>query len=433
MEVEAKRAKVEPLVRVDKAKKKGGSRWKKKNFNRHTAELIATVEQHKDEVSHELRTGGLVSEAADSDIFVEDRAPLLQGKVAEFGRKHQAKLKGQQARAKYYAPPPPAKPIDEVWHPKQTKRNPSKKGNTDLPVAASTANIVTTQSTKAASADGFDLWSTPLEQEFTCTYKPLSRVRGPERVLDKRAVLPPKGGQSYNPEFEEHQRLLREIGGEELQRVETEAKASARLPPKAAMSRAAVEQQMMMQVAKDLENDGNGSSSDDEDNSEEGQVPKGKPTERKTRQQRRRQRLHEKRLRRAKYAKVLRKRNAQFQQLKSINKSINKEEARLNEERIKREKRRLERLAMPRRMAQYAVKAPMEAVKLTDELTPTLRQLKPEGDMLQDRLYSFVRRNIIEYRERASGKTQPKTKTVQSRAVKNFAYQFDARVDDLLS
>jgi nucleolar protein 53 len=44
-------------------------------------------------------------------------------------------------------------------------------------------------------------------------------------------------------------------------------------------------------------------------------------------------------------------------------------------------------------------------LKLTEELTGSLRTLAPEGDLIAERLDSFKRRNILEIRERQKKKS----------------------------
>ena len=57
-------------------------------------------------------------------------------------------------------------------------------------------------------------------------------------------------------------------------------------------------------------------------------------------------------------------------------------------------------------------------IKLSDELTGNLRNLKPEGSLLEDRFKSMQRRNIIEVREKQKTVRRLKRKTFEKRSHK---------------
>ncbi|ELT97368.1 hypothetical protein CAPTEDRAFT_89666 [Capitella teleta] len=59
---------------------------------------------------------------------------------------------------------------------------------------------------------------------------------------------------------------------------------------------------------------------------------------------------------------------------------------------------------LPKRLGPHKFKDPDLEVKLSDEIEGSLRKLKPEGSLLDDRLKSFQKRNIIEPRKKAKSK-----------------------------
>ena len=64
---------------------------------------------------------------------------------------------------------------------------------------------------------------------------------------------------------------------------------------------------------------------------------------------------------------------------------MNKQEALTAERLKKRAEQAVEKQRAPIQLSNYKYEAPDLEVKLTDELTGNLRNLKPEGSLLQDR------------------------------------------------
>lgn len=137
------------------------------------------------------------------------------------------------------------------------------------------------------------------------------------------------------------------------------------------------------------------------------------------------------RRRRAQYKRMRRRWLKKFSRLADMNEQLDEREKHL---RLRQEKRReslMQKLAQPRRLGRHMAKAPEMEVKLPDELMPSLRQMKPEGNMIKDRIYSMVRRNMLEHRERTKRSRDYKTKKYQNRAHKNFEHSFDQRLSKL--
>ena len=77
----------------------------------------------------------------------------------------------------------------------------------------------------------------------------------------------------------------------------------------------------------------------------------------------------------------------------------------------------------PKRLGKHKFIEPDTAVAVSDELVATLRELKPDGNLLKDRFKSFQRRNIIEPRNRVLPHTKYKRKVVVKRSYKNAIVQ----------
>lgn len=64
-------------------------------------------------------------------------------------------------------------------------------------------------------------------------------------------------------------------------------------------------------------------------------------------------------------------------------------------------------------------RAPLE-LQLPDELAESLRQLKPEGNLVRDRFRSLRERGIVEVRPHVSHHKQRKVKTTERWSYKDF-------------
>ena len=87
----------------------------------------------------------------------------------------------------------------------------------------------------------------------------------------------------------------------------------------------------------------------------------------------------------------------------------------------KQEKRKVaaeEKLLGPVRLSNYKYEPQEIEIKLSDELTGNLRNLKQEGSLLEDRFKSMQRRNMIEVRVKQKVVKKLKRKTFEKRSHK---------------
>ncbi|ODH49903.1 hypothetical protein GX48_03992 [Paracoccidioides brasiliensis] len=216
------------------------------------------------------------------------------------------------------------------------------------------------------------------------------------------SVQKPNAGISYNPTFEDWDRLLTEEGQKE---VEAEKK---RLKEEKA------EQERLAQIEA-ARNESEEARSDDESAWEgfesEYETPewlKKKPRERKTRAQRNKIKRRKEVERKAKWEAQIKKREEQAAQVKAIAEAVKaKEEAEKQLQKVDDEssaegddrvlrKRPFGKIPVPER--------PLELV-LPDELQDSLRLLKPEGNLLGDRFRNLIVQGKLEARNPI---TQPK-------------------------
>merc|ERR1711902_161151 len=84
--------------------------------------------------------------------------------------------------------------------------------------------------------------------------------------------------------------------------------------------------------------------------------------------------------------------------LKSFKKEIAKEEKDAEKKEEKKAEKAIEKLKHPAQLSKYKYDPEEIPIKLSDELSGNLRNLKPEGSLLEDRFKSMQRRNMIETR-----------------------------------
>ncbi|KAG6926278.1 glioma tumor suppressor candidate region protein 2 [Chelydra serpentina] len=288
------------------------------------------------------------------------------------------------------------------------------------------------QGAGAEPAGGFyDIWSdtNPLDRPLAgqdawfLEQTKKQRVRRPARLEKKLSELPavdviPPGG-SYNPTFQAHQALLLQAHEVELRRQKAEEKLERQLCFPTAAEAPTQETAFREQCEGLLEESADEGS--DEETPHEPPAPGAPPLlaplrEKKTEQQRRREKeakcLEARRL----GEKAARCRRQELFQLRSIRLQVKRREAELLRRRRARLAKRRAEATKPRRLGRLKYEDPDLEVQLSTELAESLRTLKPEGSVLRDRFKSLQKRNLIEPRERAKFKRKYRLKYVEKRA-----------------
>ena len=111
-------------------------------------------------------------------------------------------------------------------------------------------------------------------------------------------------------------------------------------------------------------------------------------------------------------------REIEVSRLKSIKKELNKEATKTLEKQAKKKAAAEEKMLGPVRLSNYKYEAQEIEIKLSDELTGNLRNLKQEGSLLEDRFKSMQRRNMIEVRVPQKTIRKYKRKTFEKRSHK---------------
>ena len=121
---------------------------------------------------------------------------------------------------------------------------------------------------------------------------------------------------------------------------------------------------------------------DDDDDDEEGGVKMIKPKTRKQKRDRRGRMFEEQRGKREKEARLM---EGEVMRAKSLRKELVKEEGRTKENQARREEEKVKKMSGPIQMSANKYEPMEEEVKLPEELTGNLRNLAPEGSLLEDR------------------------------------------------
>merc|ERR1712130_107661 len=101
-----------------------------------------------------------------------------------------------------------------------------------------------------------------------------------------------------------------------------------------------------------------------------------------------------------------------------IKKQLKSDESKTLEKQEKKKAAAEEKLLGPVRLSNYKYEPQEIEIKLSEELTGNLRNLKQEGSLLEDRFKSLQRRNMIEVRVKQKVVKKLKRKTFEKRSHK---------------
>ncbi|KAM3911189.1 ribosome biogenesis protein NOP53 [Leptodactylus fuscus] len=429
-------------AKKDAPKRKRVNRNKKKSWKKHSD--VRDVEEFMDDVRLQERTvGGLLSEKADENLFfVDTRKKKKKGvkKPKKLTRPLRIDLNLQPDSK---VPAPKDILAHQVPNAKKLKRKREREEKLEKKgVLPRTDRLLLTQQDRPSTAQkdepnnnpsrGFyDLWAdkTPLDSplegkdQWYLEQTKKSRVKRPERLNKKPSELPAvevaAPGASYNPTFESHQDLLLSAHEIEVKKLKAEEKLERqlKLPTK---DEAPTEESRLQELCEGLVEE-----------SEDENPPEYEGTEEKTISLPQRERKTERQRKKEKEAKVLKSRQDAEKterlrrqglfQLKSIQTSLKARQEELLRRKSLREEKRKAKALQPKRLGRLKYQEPDMDIQLSEELSESLRKLKPEGSVIKDRFKSFQKRNLIEPRERAKFKRKLKVKYVEKRAFREIS------------
>lgn len=111
----------------------------------------------------------------------------------------------------------------------------------------------------------------------------------------------------------------------------------------------------------------------------------------------------------------LRLRETEISRLRSIRKELKSEESRIEKNIEKKKAEAEQKLLGPQKLSNYKYEPQEIEIKLSDELTGNLRNIRQEGSLLEDRFKSMQRRNMVEVRLKQKTVRKLKRKKIEKR------------------
>jgi len=378
-----------------------GSRKSKKSWRKHGD--IADVEVFLDGVRRDERTGGALSDKPDEALFVLEKTPGKQ-KITEKKRRNKDEIEAGEDD-------------DEEYVPRK------KKLETKL---SKEAEILKKKKEEARQDKVQTIWGqevltvTDAYLESTIKRKKVKPKTVNVGKSDTSAVVLPEPGASYNPDYDSHQDLLLRAHVEEEKRVKEQEKWNKKVKMVSVKELKKQSKLWLEEMSQGLSQKPDKSENDKTESSKPEFAPPPVSAEnRKTAQKRRKELL----MKKAKQLKLEQKwkkaRLNDIMRIKSLKKEIRNSKNKSSELHVKRSERKSSHEGRAKRLGKHKFVEPRINVHLSEELSGSLRQLKPDGNLIKDRFKSFQRRNIIEPRNRVLPHTRYKRKVIVKRSYKN--------------
>ncbi|ORZ39316.1 ribosome biogenesis protein Nop53/GLTSCR2 [Catenaria anguillulae PL171] len=417
------------LPRTKQASRKGTKAWRK-NVD------ITSEEATLDELREQERLGiGRLEEKKDEELFTTDTKADEDVRIKEFGRRKlrvddilkpksgvlavsTRPLKAEPAKAKREFSVAELARIQRKAdalnkHPAAAatgKKNKQAERNLDIWGDADSAST-----TDQASEEADSFLPPPAKLNVPATLR-----MAPKAKTGLPAVQVAPAGASYNPRFEDHQKLLMEAIREEEERISELREIMAKAPTNSA---SASESAMVVDaVADSSDEEGAGLDGADADEAAQTEAYVAPLTRKLTRAERNRQarrKAEEAKAAARRAEKALRERMESLVQLHAHLAELEQER---EAEIAQRKKRKAEKELMPAKLSKHRFVATPKAleVQLTEDLAGSLRKLKPEGNLAKDRFKSMQSRNIIESRIPTNMKRKYAKKVYEKRDYREF-------------
>ncbi|KAI0767353.1 P60-like protein [Fomes fomentarius] len=276
----------------------------------------------------------------------------------------------------------------------------------------------------AKKAGTYDVWA---EETPDRVFVKAPQTQHPRSLIALPAVPSPHEGTSYNPPVIAHQDLLRvayEIEEQKLKGADALQEIKAKMEKARTIATVEAVAGAVEGIAPGMKVDEAVDVKADEDESSAEPLPPKKTPGRKTKQQRKKaERLRAEK--RAVAEKVARKRLlATVDAAKSFRKSLARDLAARERLRLERQlatQAKLSRGLAGQKVGKHKVPEGEIDLQLGEELSESLRGLKPEGNLFKDRFLSMQHRALVEPRAGVPAKKQTrKTKEYEKHSYKKF-------------
>uniref|UniRef100_A0A1I7T6A6 Ribosome biogenesis protein NOP53 n=1 Tax=Caenorhabditis tropicalis TaxID=1561998 RepID=A0A1I7T6A6_9PELO len=404
-----------------------GSRHNKKYWRKGTD--ITDIEDAIHVKSREAATGGIIDDMKDEDIFTVDRTSTSKkSEEPKLTRKQQAaldKITRNITIEKTALPKPTGKVL----------KKPAKLPRGNASVKPKKAKVV-------KKKEGFDVWTTDLtptipknktldnemaaEHYLKIVKKKQPKAPGKAITTLLPAVEVAQGGASYNPESAEYEEYVGRIAREEQKLIDSEEKTKRGIEPQ--WEKVTTDHERFLEMAEGLRIHPKFNEEEEAETSEvvEEATVKNAPVscERLTKEQKKKKAKAqgiEKEEKRRLEEKAREKDAHNVYRTKQIHKELDDEEKERHEESEARKKKKvLNKLTKRQKLGRGKFVDAEDPFLLQEELTGNLRQIKPQGHVLDDRMKSLQRRNMLPIggNKAKKLKTSLKHKIVEKRNVK---------------
>ncbi|XP_063426799.1 ribosome biogenesis protein NOP53-like [Mytilus trossulus] len=410
-------------LRISKNKKKG---WKKTD--------ITEVEDFLEDQRLQERTGGLVAEKKDEQLFIVDKAPEEEPQIQRKRKKKDMTNLKCHSHLQFDPRIKPARIAHNLRKPGVERRH--ERVVEKIKSGKKTATEI--QAQKQSRADrklkretrrkehrlfkkSYDLWGTENAEEDLPVKK--QKFNPPKHHREKPTLVSnveiPHPGASYNPAFDDYQALIEKAHNVEVKKAKIEQKLYNALDAKfKKLDKAELEKTWLTEMSAGLADDDTVEENDigDLDLDKISVNPPVQREKKKTKIQRNKEKKLKQQEKLQKTDKAKKLRANEIFRLKSLKKEVKEKEKKVELKREARLKREAANKTKTRKIGKMKFVEPNLEIKLTGELEGSLRLLKPEGHLFEDRFKSLQKRSIIEPRVQARHTRKYKPKVFDKRS-----------------
>lgn len=410
--------------------RKGKKAWRK---NVDVTELQDGLEVYNEEV----RTGGPLKDRKSEDLFAVDVTGSKEvNKKYNLGKV----LKVDEILAQRSAVPaidarkrPGQEVASGIYEPASKRRKGdwvSKKDVQQLKRTINATSHLEDQAEGDVNPSSFDLWGPGNDaiKEDTLDFIPKPRTKVAPKTITQapiavtangkpvKAVRPPQAGTSYNPDFDEWNELIVKAGDKELAAEQSRIKAAEEEAEKQARIAAMADADDGTRTDDESAWEGFETENDDNDQLKKKRPTRKTPVERnkaKRRKEAERQAKHERRMadKRKLAMDLIKLADTDGEVAHTALDALNAEQDESGDETVLRR----------RRMGPVAIPEKNLEVVLPEELQDSLRLLKPEGNLLQDRFRNLLVNGKIENRKPVLQPRRRKVKLTEKWSFKDFS------------
>jgi len=423
-----------PRTKVSKNKKRN---WKHVD--------IQEIEEHLEDERLQERTGGLVADKSNEQLFFVDKVTEAVASSENAVRSSKRQQKALKCHSNLL-PDPNIKPARVAHNVKQSTLKrlcAGRKQRLEQGILTTTEKVSAEQRKAAVKQSSikrrtknhvniakYDLWAEDVKNydvEPDEHYMKVTRKRAvnvPKHHYVKpsglAAVEVPHAGSSYNPPLDEYQSLLLKAHEIEIIKEKKEMQViratDDMFPDK---SQAPTESDYIQEMSAGLYE----APEEDASDTEDGGLSVNPPIRRedkKTITQRNKEKKQKLETEKAQKQKEERIAKNALRATKLMKKEVGKIEVQRKDRLARKAQLKEQFKNKPKKLGRLQYEHEEIEVKLTDELEGSLRLLRPEGHLLEDRFKSLQRRNIIEPRKRAKRLRKYKLKEFEKKTHKEI-------------